>query len=154
MFSALGSVLHARRRASLLLAVLAAVLAALFGGTLESKLTNGLSDYDDPGGQNVVARRIIQQATGVDAQQGYAILVRTDAPIDPKAPLPAPVAAAVGLLRARPEVKHVVDYASAANPALVSTDSRSTVVLGSVVPMREQATVDAEKALQIGRAHV
>ncbi|MGW1050730.1 MMPL family transporter [Streptomyces sp. NPDC002521] len=148
MFSALGSVLHARRRASLLLAVLAAVLAALFGGTLESKLTNGLSDYDDPGGQNVVARRIIQQATGVDAQQGYAILVRTDAPIDPKAPLPAPVAAAVGLLRARPEVKHVVDYASAANPALVSTDSRSTVVLGSVVPMREQATVDAEKALQ------
>lgn len=148
MFSALGSALHVRRRVSLLLAVLAAVLAALFGGSVDSKLTNGLSDYDDPGGPNVAARRIIQQATGVDAQQGYAVLVRTDAALDPKAPLPAPVAAAVALLRERPEVKQVVDYASAADPALISRDAHSTVVLGTVAPMREKDTVDAEKDLQ------
>ncbi|ROP46501.1 MMPL family transporter [Streptomyces sp. PanSC9] len=146
MFSGLGSALHARRRAALLLAVLAAVLAAFFGGTVDSKLTNGLSDYDDPGGANVTARRIIQQATGVDAQQGYAVLVRTDAALDPKAPPPAPVSAAVALLRGRPETEQVVDYAT--NPALISRDGHSTVVLGTVAPMREKDTVDAEKALQ------
>ncbi|GGL05764.1 MMPL family transporter [Streptomyces flaveus] len=148
MFSALGAALHERRRISLLLAALAAVLAAVFGGTVDSRLTNGLSDYDDPGGANVAARRIIQQATGVDAQQGYAILVRTDAPIDPKAAPPAPVAAAVALLRERPEVEQVVDYASASNPTLVSEDARSTVILGTVGPMKEKATVDAEKEMQ------
>ncbi|MFI6876046.1 MMPL family transporter [Streptomyces sp. NPDC050400] len=148
MFSALGSALHARRRVGLLLAGLAAVLAALFGGTVDSKLTNGLSDYDDPGGANVAARRIIQQATGIDAQQGYAVLVRTDAPIDPDGPLPASVAAAVDLLKGRSEIKSVVDYASASNPALVSDDGRSTVVLGNVGPMAEKATVAAEKELQ------
>lgn len=94
MFSALGSALHTRRRASLLLAVLATVLAALFGGTVQSKLTNGLSDYDDPGGANVAARHVIEKATGIDAQQGYALLVRTDAPLDAKTPKPARVAAA------------------------------------------------------------
>ncbi|MET7479244.1 efflux RND transporter permease subunit [Streptomyces sp. NPDC005648] len=148
MFSALGAVLYRRRRISLLLAVLAAVLAALFGGSVESRLTNGLSDYDDPGGANVAAREIIQRATGADAQQGYAVLVRTDAPIDPKAPLPPSVSAAVALLRARPEVRQVVDYASAANPALIGKDSRTTVVLGTVGPLKDAAAKDAEKALQ------
>ncbi|WP_285570881.1 MMPL family transporter [Streptomyces sp. RTGN2] len=148
MFSALGSALHTRRRASLLLAVLATVLAALFGGTVQSKLTNGLSDYDDPGGANVAARHVIEKATGIDAQQGYALLVRTDAPLDAKTPKPARVAAAAALLDARPEVEQVLDYASASNPSLISDDSRSTLVIGSVGPMKESATIDAEKALQ------
>ncbi|MEV5609116.1 MMPL family transporter [Streptomyces sp. NPDC052225] len=148
MFSALGSALHARRRVGLLLAGLAALLAAVFGGTVESKLTNGLSDYDDPGGANVAARRIIEQATGVDAQQGYAVLVRPGGAIDPGAAPPASVAAAVELLKARPEIKSVVDYASAGNADLVSADARSTVVLGLVGPMTQRATVAAEKELQ------
>ncbi|GGY05555.1 MMPL family transporter [Streptomyces hiroshimensis] len=148
MFSALGSALHAKRRISLLLAVLAAVLAALFGGTVQARLTNGLSDYDDPGGANVAAREIIERATGVDAQQGYAVLVRTDARLDPAAAPPPAVQAAIGLLKNRPEVRQVVDYASAHNPALLSKDSRATVVIGAVKPMKESATVDAEKDLQ------
>lgn len=148
MFSALGSALHTRRRASLLLAVLATVLAALFGGTVQSKLTNGLSDYDDPGGANVAARKVIEQATGIDAQQGYALLVRTDAALGAKDAKPARVAAAAALLDARPEVEQVIDYASASNPSLISDDSRSTLVIGSVGPMKESATIDAEKALQ------
>ncbi|SDL42942.1 MMPL family transporter [Streptomyces indicus] len=148
MFSALGSALHARRRVGLLLAGLAAVLAAVFGGTVESKLTNGLSDYDDPGGANVAARRIIEQATGVDAQQGYAVLVRTGAVIDGDGPLPASVAAAVALLEARPEVRGVVDYRSAAGAGLVSDDGRSTVVVGAVGPMSHRATIAAERELQ------
>ncbi|MGW0085229.1 MMPL family transporter [Streptomyces sp. NPDC003393] len=146
MFSALGAALYKGRRISLLLVGLAAVVAAVFGGTVESRLTNGLSDYEDPGGANVAARRIIEQATGVDTQQGYAILVRMGAPIDPKAKPPAAVAAAAAVLRERPEVKQVVDYA--ANPALISEDFRSTVVLATVGPMKDKDTTAAEKELQ------
>ena len=148
MFSALGSALHARRRAGLLLAVLAAIVAGYFGGSVESRLTNGLSDYDDPGGPNVAAREIVESATGVDAQQGYALLVRTDAPLAPDSAAPRRVTAAAELLRERPEVKDVFDFASSDDPSLISTDARSTVVVGAVRPMTDAATIEAEKQLQ------
>lgn len=148
MFSALGSALHTRRRVSLLLAVLAALLAGYFGGSVESRLTNGLSDYDDPHGPNVAAREVIESATGIDSQQGYALLVRTDAPLSPDTAAPRRVAAAAELLRRRPEVKTVVDFASAHDPALISRDTRSTVVVGAVRPMTDAATIEAEKKLQ------
>ncbi|MEU4996449.1 MMPL family transporter [Streptomyces sp. NPDC021622] len=148
MFSALGSVLHARRRVGLLLAVLAAVLAAVLGSAVQSKLTNGLSDYDDPTGQHAAAREVIEKATGIDPQQGYALVVRTDGRIAPEGERPRAVAAAVELLDDRPEVKQVVDYKSAGDPALISKDSRSTVLVGALRPMTEAESKTAEKELQ------
>ncbi|MFJ6381751.1 MMPL family transporter [Kitasatospora sp. NPDC092039] len=146
MFTALGSALHGRRRASLLLTLLITVLAAVFGGSVGDKLTNGLSDYDDPGGGNVVARETITRATGIDSQQGYLLLVRTDEQLPGTGAPPAAVAAAVRLLKDRPEVEQVVDYS--ADPALVSRDGRSTVVVGAVRPMAEAETKAAEQELQ------
>ncbi|SCK29033.1 putative drug exporter of the RND superfamily [Streptomyces sp. WMMB 714] len=148
MFSALGSALHARRRVSLLLAVLAAIVAGYFGGSVESRLTNGLSDYDDPHGPNVAAREVIESATGVDAQQGYAVLVRTGTRLDAGDAAPREVTAAARMLRERPEVKRVVDFSTAGDAALISEDGRSTVVMGAVRPMTDAATIDAEKKLQ------
>ncbi|MGW7086065.1 MMPL family transporter [Streptomyces sp. NPDC054871] len=148
MFSALGSALHAKRRLTLYLVIGLAVLAALFGGTLQSKVTNGLADYDDPTGSHTVARKVIQEATGIDAQQGYALLIRTDEAIEPGGPRPEAVTAGIALLKDRPEVKRVVDYKSAGDPALISKDARSTVLVGAVRPMKDKETKDAEKALQ------
>ncbi|MWA13337.1 MMPL family transporter [Streptomyces sp. BA2] len=148
MFSALGSALHAKRRLTLYLVIGFAVLAALFGGTLQSKVTNGLADYDDPTGSHTVARKVIQEATGIDAQQGYALLIRTDEAIEPGGPRPEAVTAGIALLKDRPEVKRVVDYKSAGDPALISKDARSTVLVGAVRPMKDKETKDAEKALQ------
>ncbi|MFI1869656.1 MMPL family transporter [Streptomyces jumonjinensis] len=149
MFSALGSALHRRRIAVLLLALVVTVLATAYGGSVSEKLTNGLSDYDDPGGGNVVARETIVRATGIDSQQGYVLLVRTGERVEPGSAPPEAVAAAGELLRSRPEVKEVFDYSSElGGPALISRDGRSTVVVGAVRPITDKQAVAAEEALQ------
>ena len=148
MFSVLGSALHRRRLAVLLLTLLVTALATVYGGTVSEKLSNGLSDYDDPGGGNVTAREIIERATGIDSQQGYLLLVRTDEPVDTATAPPKAVAAAAALLRSRPEVEQVVDYTSADGAALISRDGRSTVVVGAVGSLTDQESIQAEKELQ------
>ncbi|MEO3977541.1 efflux RND transporter permease subunit [Streptomyces sp. CAU 1734] len=148
MFSALGSALHRRRIAVLLLALVVTVLATAYGGGVSEKLTNGLSDYDDPGGGNVAARETIAEATGIDPQQGYVLLVRTEDPLKAGAPAPEAVAAAGELLRSRPEVKEVFDYSSPAGTALISRGGRSSVVVGAVRSLKDRESVEAEEALQ------
>ncbi|ANW21311.1 MMPL family transporter [Streptomyces clavuligerus] len=149
MFSALGSALHRRRIAVLLLALVVTVLATAYGGSVSGKLTNGLSDYDDPAGGNVAARETISRATGIDSQQGYVLLVRTDEKVTAGEAVPDEVAAARDLLRSRPEVKQVVDASSPeAGAALVSRDGRSTIVVGAVTSISDKQATDAEEALQ------
>ena len=148
MFSALGSALHRRRVAVLLLALLVTALATVYGGTVSEKLTNSLSDYDDPGGGNVAAREIIGRATGIDPQQGYLLLVETGEPVGAGDPAPAAVTAAAELLRSRPEVEQVVDYTSDGGSALVATDGSSTLVVGNVGAMTDQESRKAEELLQ------
>ncbi|MER5772503.1 MMPL family transporter [Streptomyces sp. NPDC001985] len=148
MFSALGSALHRRRLAVLLLALAVTALATVYGGGVSAKLTNGLSDYDDPGGANVAARDTIARATGVDPQQGYLLLVRTDRPVTPGAAPSAPVRAAGELLRSRPEVRAVFDHSSGDGAALISRDGRSSVVVGAVRALSDKESVAAEEELQ------
>ena len=69
------------------------------------------------------------------------MLVRTDQPIDPRSPPPAEVQAAIELLHRRPEVKHVIDYYSAAAPSLISKDARQTAVIARVACVRERDVV-------------
>ncbi|MGW0576095.1 MMPL family transporter [Streptomyces sp. NPDC002920] len=149
MFSALGSALHRRRIAVLLLALLVTALATAYGGSVSERLSNGLSDYDDPGGGNVAAREIIGKATGTDPQQGYVLLVRTDERVTADTAPPAAVTAAAGLLRSRAEVEQVVDYTSATGgAALIARDGRSTVVVGAVGPLTDQESVRATDELR------
>ncbi|MFI2378448.1 MMPL family transporter [Streptomyces sp. NPDC018964] len=148
MFSALGSALHRRRIAVLLLALLVTVLATLYGGTVSEKLTNSLSDYDDPGGGNVAAREIIGRATGIDPQQGYLLLVETDEPVEAGDTPPAAVTAAAELLRSRPEVERVTDYTSEGGSALIARDGSSTLVVADVRAMTDQESRTAEEQLQ------
>ncbi|MET9850543.1 MMPL family transporter [Streptomyces ossamyceticus] len=148
MFSALGSALHRRRIVVLLLTLLVTALATVYGGTVEQKLSNGLSDYDDPGGGNVAAREIIERATGIDPQQGHLLLVRTDERLDKDTAPPKAVTAAAELLRSRPEVEQVVDYTSPDGAALISRDGRSTVVVGATGSMTDQESARAVEDLQ------
>ncbi|MGI5195689.1 MMPL family transporter [Streptomyces sp. CA-288835] len=148
MFSALGSALHRRRIAVLLLSLLVTALATVYGGTVAERLSNGKADYDDPGGANVAAREVIERATGIDPQQGHVLLVRTDEPVEATTTPPKAVAAAAALLRSRPEVEQVVDYTSPGGTALISRDGRSTVVVGAVGSLTDQRSVRAEEELQ------
>ncbi|WP_344528838.1 MMPL family transporter [Streptomyces albiaxialis] len=148
MLASLGTVLHRRRRLALLLLTLAALLAGAVGATVNSALTNGRADYYDPGGQNLVARDIIQDATGVDSLRGYTLLVHTSTPLEVGDPRPEAVRAAERLLRTRDEVKDVVDYADPKGEGLIARDGGSTVVLAHVGPMDEKDTLTAERDLQ------
>ncbi|MDX3281506.1 MMPL family transporter [Streptomyces scabiei] len=148
MFSALGSALHRRRIVLLLLTLLVTALATVYGGTVEEKLSNGLSDYDDPGGGNVAAREIIERATGIDPQQGHLLLVRTDERLAEDTAPPKAVTAAAELLRSRPEVEQVLDYTSPDGATLISRDGRSTVVVGATGSMTDQESARAVEALQ------
>ncbi|MDX3482387.1 MMPL family transporter, partial [Streptomyces scabiei] len=137
-----------RRIVLLLLTLLVTALATVYGGTVEEKLSNGLSDYDDPGGGNVAAREIIERATGIDPQQGHLLLVRTDERLAEDTAPPKAVTAAAELLRSRPEVEQVLDYTSPDGATLISRDGRSTVVVGATGSMTDQESARAVEGLQ------
>jgi RND superfamily putative drug exporter len=131
-----------RARLVLILGVVLFVGGGAFAGSLYPMLTTGLDDYDAPGAPGVQARQDIQEATGIDYQQGHVLLVHTDERIDPAEPPPPVVAEAIEVLRARPEVRNVIDYYTSQLPALVSVDGTVTYIVGEVGELDEQAAAE------------
>ena len=140
----------ARRRARLVLwaAGVATIVGLAAGGIASAHLTSSLSDYDAPGSAVVLAQHQIQRATGANPEEGYEVVVRTSAAISAKSPLPARVGTVVDLLRARPEVKQVLDYANTGDSTMISRSGDLTVVVATVGNVNEkQAVSDLEKAI-------
>lgn len=136
-----SSVTTRHRRLILSIAGVIAIVAAGLSLSLHPHLTSGWTDWDDPGSANVQARHTIENATGVSPQQGYALLVHADQRLDGAVPPPPVVRAAIDVLRGRPEVRQVIDYYSTRNPALISADGHSTVVIGQVGQVTENKVV-------------
>src|ERR1700729_983272 len=109
-----GTSAHQSRRARVVLwaAGVVALLGLLGGGIASAHLTSSLSDYDAPGSAVVLAQHQIQRVTGANPEEGYEVVVRTATPITTSSVVPARVASVVSILRARPEVKSVLDYAN------------------------------------------
>jgi uncharacterized membrane protein YdfJ with MMPL/SSD domain len=140
----------ARRRARLVLwaAGVATIVGLAAGGIASAHLTSSLSDYDAPGSGVVLAQHQIQRATGANPEERYEVVVRTPAPIAANSPLPARVGTVVGLLRARPEVKQVLDYANTGDSTMISRSGDLTVVVATVGNVNEkQAVSDLEKSI-------
>jgi RND superfamily putative drug exporter len=91
----------------------------------------------------VLAQHEIQRATGANPEEGYEVVVRTAAPIGESSPLPTRVATVVGLLRARPEVKSVLDYANTGDRTMISKNGMFTVIVATVGAVQEQKAVTA-----------
>ena len=134
-----------RRRARLVLwaAGIATIVGLAAGGIASSHLTSSLSDYDAPGSAVVLAQHQIQRATGANPEEGYEVVVRTATPIDASSPLPSRVATVVALLRARPEVKTVYDYANTGDSTMISGNGNLTVVVATVGNVQEKQAVTA-----------
>src|ERR1700735_1863299 len=111
-----------RRRARLVLwgAGAIALVGLVGGGIASSHLTSSLSDYDAPGSAVVLAQHQIQRATGANPEEGYEIVVRTASTISATSPLPSRVSTIIAILRARPEVKNVFDYANTGDASMIS----------------------------------
>jgi RND superfamily putative drug exporter len=120
-----------------------AFLGLVGGGIASSHLTSSLSDYDAPGSAVVLAQHQIQRATGANPEEGYEVVVRTSTPIGVSSPLPARVATVVSILRARPEVKSVFDYANTGDKTMISNNGSLTVVVATVGAVQEKQAVTA-----------
>ena len=140
-----GPTADTRRRARLVLwaAGVIALLGLVGGGIASSHLTSSLSDYDAPSSAVVLAQHQIQRVTGSNPEEGYVVVVRTAAPITTSSAVPARVASVVSILRARPEVKSVLDYANTANPSMISSNGTLTTVVATVGAVNEQKAVTA-----------
>jgi len=145
-----GPVTETRRHARTVLwtAGVVALLGLVGGGIASSHLTSALSDYDAPGSAVVLAQHQIQRATGANPEEGYEVVVRTATPIGVSTPMPARVATVVSLLRARPEVKSVLDYANTGDRTMISNNGTLTVVVATIGVVQEKQAVTAlQKAI-------
>src|ERR1700677_3761959 len=145
-----GTSADKRRRARVVLwaAGVVALLGLLGGGIGSAHLTSSLGDYDAPGSAVVLAQHQIQRVTGANPEEGYIVVVRTATPITTSSVVPARVAAVVSILRARPEVKRVLDYATTGDPSMISSNGKLTTVVATVGAVNEQKAVTAlQKAI-------
>ena len=134
-----------RRHARLVLwlAGAIAVIGLIGGGVASAHLTSSLSDYDAPGSAVVLAQHQIQRVTGSNPEEGYVVVVRTTTPINIASVLPARVASVVSILRARPEVTGVLDYANTGSRSMISKNGTLTAVVATVGAVNEQKAVTA-----------
>jgi uncharacterized membrane protein YdfJ with MMPL/SSD domain len=141
-----GASADKRRRARVVLWAggVIALLGLLGGGIASAHLTSSLSDYDAPGSAVVLAQHQIQRVTGANPEEGYEVVVRTAAPIGVSSTVPSRVATVVALLRARPEVNRVLDYANTGGGStMISKDGDFTVVVATVGAVQEKQAVTA-----------
>ncbi|MEU7410590.1 MMPL family transporter [Streptomyces sp. NPDC042638] len=133
MFTRINGLME-RRPGRLLLIVGLLVLVGLgVGGSSLTKMTMGVDDYDDSRSAAVKVLDKVEKASGADLEQGYVVLVKSDQPIDPRsARRPEVVTRAIEVLKGRPEVKAVWDYASAHDPKMVSADRGQTYLVAAV----------------------
>src|SRR6202453_2989253 len=135
---------HRRAKTVLGAAAVVAFLGLAGGGVASSHLASSLSDYDAPGSAVVLAQHQIQRVTGANPEEGYEVVVRTAPPIGVSSPVPSRVATVVALLRARPEVTRVIDYAdTGGGSTMISKDGDFTVVVATVGAVQEKQAVTA-----------
>ena len=144
MLSRLGGFLYAHRRRVLVLAVLGAVLAGVFG----AGVAKHLSPYaaNDPATQSIQAMNRYQDAAGRQVDAGVVALVSSGAVRTSAAR--ERVSRVAQQLRAQPDVARVVSFYDVRNPAMVSHDGRSTYVLAYFKPLSDTRIKDDTTAIK------
>ncbi len=144
MLTRLANFLYAHRRAVLYVAVLGAVVAGVFG----SGVANHMSPYgaNDPATQSVQATNRFQAATGRQIDPGIVALVNVgDVHSAAAQQRVNQVAAELGR---GPDVASTVTYYGSHNPAMVSTDGRSTYVLAYFKPLSDTRLKDDAQKIE------
>ncbi|MGN6168350.1 MAG: MMPL family transporter [Solirubrobacteraceae bacterium] len=144
MLSRLATFLHGHGRRVLMVAVVLAAVAGVFG----AGVSKYLSPYgaDDPATQSVKATDRFQAATGRQIDAGIVALISSGEVRSPSAH--HRVARVENELRAQPDVASVRSFYDTHDPAMVSHDGRSTYVLAYFKPLSDKRLSDDAKLIE------
>jgi len=144
MLTRLADFVYGRGRRVLLVAVIGAAAAGVFG----AGVTKHMSPYgaDDPATQSVQATNRFQAAAGRQIDPGVVALVGTGEVRGARAERRVNQIAAQ--LRAQPDVASVVSYYDTHNPDMVSRDGRSTYVLAYFKPLSDRQLKDVAQQIE------
>jgi putative drug exporter of the RND superfamily len=144
MLTRLAGFVYARRRPVLYVAVVGAVVAGVFG----SSVAQHLSPYgaNDPATQSVQATNRFQAAAHRQIDPGIVALVNVGDVHSTAAKQRVDQVAAE--LRRGPDVAATVTYYGSHNPAMVSTDGRSTYVLAYFRPLSDGRLKDDAQQIE------
>jgi uncharacterized membrane protein YdfJ with MMPL/SSD domain len=144
MLNRLAGFLYPHRRAVLYVAVLGAVVAGVFGSSVASHL----SPYgaNDPATQSVQATDRFQAATHRQIDPGIVALVNVGDVHSAAAQQRVNQVAAD--LERGPDVASTVTYYDSHNPAMVSTNGRSTYVLAYFKPLSDSRLKDDAQQIE------
>jgi RND superfamily putative drug exporter len=144
MFEKLATFAYSNRRRVLLVAVLGAAVAAVFG----AGVSNHMSPYgaNDPATQSVQATNRFQAATGRQIDPGVIALVASgDVHSQAARQRVQGVAAQLG---AQPDVASVASFYSTHDPAMVARDGRSTYVVAYFKALSDKRISDDAKLIE------
>jgi RND superfamily putative drug exporter len=144
MLARLTTFLYSNRRRVLVVAVVGAIVAGVFG----AGVANRLSPYgtDDPATQSVQATNRFEAATGRQIDPGVVALVSTG-DVGRRAARTR-VEQVADVFRVQPDVASVASYYSTHNPAMVARDGRSTYVLAYFRALSDKRLSDDAKLLE------
>ncbi len=143
MFEKLATFAYCNRRGVLMIAVVGAAIAGVFGAGVSSRL----SPYgaDDPATQSVQATNRFQAATGRQLDPGVVALVSSGEVRSLAAR--QRVGGVAAELRAQPDVASVASFYSTHNPAMVARDGRSTYVVAYFKALSDKHLSDDAKLI-------
>jgi uncharacterized membrane protein YdfJ with MMPL/SSD domain len=144
MLARLSAFLHAHGRVVLIVAVIGAALAGVFGISVSKRLWP--YDARDPASQSFKATNRFEAATGRQIDAGVVALVRSGEVHGAAAR--QRVGAVAAELRAQPHVASVQSFYTSHNPAMVSRDGRSTYVLVYFKPLSNKALKDVAQQVE------
>jgi RND superfamily putative drug exporter len=145
VLTSLAGFLYAHRRPVLYAAVLVAIIAGVFGGSVAQHL----SPYgaNDPATQSVQASNRFQAAAHRQLDPGVVALVHVGADVR-SAAAQGRVQHIAALLRQGPDVAEVLTYYDTHNPAMVSRDGASTYVAAYFRPLSDSRLKNDAQQIQ------
>ncbi len=144
MFDKLATFAYSNRRRVLMIAVIGAAIAGVFG----AGVSNRLSPYgaDDPATQSVQATNRFETATGRQIDPGVIALVSSG---DVRSPAARQrVESVTAELSAPPDVASVASFYTTHDPAMVARDGRSTYVLAYFKALSDKRLSDDAKLIE------
>jgi RND superfamily putative drug exporter len=144
MFAALAKLIDRRPWWVLAIALAITAVAAPLGIHVRDHLKP--RGFDVAGSGSAEARALVSESTDTDPASSVLALVRLPAPYDAPRARDA-IDAVETKLRRDPAVAAVLDATTARNPAMISTDRRSTYVIAALRPLDDKAQEDAGRRI-------